>query len=304
MPKLKRVSCNKIVNFAKETGFYKESNILKDYDIYSYSSLYYYEENSIVFIKNSDIKIDFSNLKDKNLLIVSVDLEELKNSGLNYIISDSPRDLFFQIINNFILKEELIGISNYARIYTDNIGRDAYIGDNVYLCKDVMIGNNVKIYPNVSIICPCRIGDNTTIFSGTVIGADGFGMYKDISGKYHQIPHVGGVQIGKSVIIGSNTCIDRGTIDDTIIEDYAKIDDHVNIAHNVRIGKNSLVVALSGIGGSAIIGDNSYIAPSVLLNNGIKFGPYSMAGLGSIVLKDVEEHKKVFGNPARIIGDF
>ena len=44
-----------------------------------------------------------------------------------------------------------------------------------------------------------------------------------------------------------NTCIDRGTLDDTIIGDYVKIDNLCHIAHNVIIGKrtenNSNVVA-------------------------------------------------------------
>jgi UDP-3-O-[3-hydroxymyristoyl] glucosamine N-acyltransferase len=38
------------------------------------------------------------------------------------------------------------------------------------------------------------------------------------------------------VDIGSNTTIDRGALDNTIIEDGVKIDNQVQIAHNCIIG--------------------------------------------------------------------
>ena len=54
--------------------------------------------------------------------------------------------------------------------------------------------------------------------------------------------------IGANVEIGTNTCIDRGTLWDTIIEDGVKIDNLCHIAHNVKIGKQSECCSLSLLG--------------------------------------------------------
>lgn len=52
--------------------------------------------------------------------------------------------------------------------------------------------------------------------------------------------HFGGVVSGNNVEIGANTCIDRGTIDDTII-----MDNLCHIAHNAIVGENSQIVAMT-----------------------------------------------------------
>src|SRR6185312_3880852 len=49
--------------------------------------------------------------------------------------------------------------------------------------------------------------------------------------------------IGDDVEIGANTCIDRGSVDDTVIGSGTKIDNLVHIAHNVRIGARCLIIA-------------------------------------------------------------
>ena len=53
------------------------------------------------------------------------------------------------------------------------------------------------------------------------------------------------------------------------------------------------------IGGSVVIEENSWIAPSACIRNGIKLGKNSLVGLGAVVLKDVEENTTVVGVPAK-----
>ena len=76
--------------------------------------------------------------------------------------------------------------------------------------------NNVVVEKN------CKIGDNTIIQSGTVIGSDGFGTVIE-DGKHLNFPHIGSIVIGRDVWIGSNVTIDRGTIGETVIGDNTKI---------------------------------------------------------------------------------
>ncbi len=66
---------------------------------------------------------------------------------------------------------------------------------------------------------------------------------KNENGSYEKFPHIGGVEIHDDVEIGATNCIDRGTLQNTVIERGTKTDNLVHIAHNVHIGKNCLLTA-------------------------------------------------------------
>jgi UDP-3-O-[3-hydroxymyristoyl] glucosamine N-acyltransferase len=69
-----------------------------------------------------------------------------------------------------------------------------------------------------------------------------------------KVPQLGGVSIGNDVEIGSNSTIDCGALDDTVIADGVRIDNLCMIAHNVRIGAHTALAAMTGIAGSTEIG--------------------------------------------------
>ena len=93
-------------------------------------------------------------------------------------------------------------------------------------------------------------------------------MYK-LDGLWKKIPHVGSVVIEDDVEIGSNTSIDRGMLDNTILKRNCKIDNLVHIAHNVTVGSNTAIAACTGIAGSTSIGDNCTIGGGVGINGHI-----------------------------------
>ena len=278
-----------------EFEYYGDSSL----EIPSFCSLNNLKDNSIFWIKKA---ADFDSeklCKYKNMLMIINSEQPIE--GINYINCRKPKEVFFSVLNRFWGKENKKGIEPTAIVETENIGKDVYIGHNTYINSEVTIGDNVRIMDNVSILCPTKIGDNTIIWSGVVIGADGFGYYQDEEGINRKVPHYGGVRIGENVEIGANTCIDRGTLDDTVIGDDTKIDNLCNIGHNTNIGKNVLIIGLSEICGSCHIGDNAYIAPQTAILNQSKIGTNSYVGMGSIVIRDVRENERVFGNPAKRI---
>ena len=175
------------------------------------------------------------------------------------------------------------------------------IGHNCYICEDVTIGNNVTIKNNVIIECQTKIGNDCFIGSGTVIGTNGYGYYTVNDKIPRKIPDYGGVLIGNGVHIGSNTCIARGTLADTVIEDDVKIDNLCHIAHNVRIGARSYVVALGLVGGSSSLGEDVYMAPGAIIIDQATIGKNTLVGMGAVVTKSVESDKIVAGVPARVI---
>jgi len=134
------------------------------------------------------------------------------------------------------------------------IGEEVLIGANSYVGRGVRIGRGTRLAPNVTIYADCVIGENCIIHAGTVIGSDGFGFARDAEGRWVKIPQIGRVVIGNDVEIGSNTSIDRGALEDTVIGDGVKLDNQIQIAHNVHIGEHTAVAGCVGIAGSTRIG--------------------------------------------------
>lgn len=139
------------------------------------------------------------------------------------------------------------------------IGGGALIGDRVEIgpgCVvegDTEIGADTHLIANVVVRQGSRIGQCVLIHPGVVIGSDGFGFAND-QGKWIKIPQLGRVVIGDDVEIGSNTTIDRGALDDTVIEHGVKLDNQIQIAHNVHIGAHTAIAGCTGIAGSTRIG--------------------------------------------------
>lgn len=139
------------------------------------------------------------------------------------------------------------------------VGERVQIGAGSSIGEDSVLGDDTRIAANVSIYHAVSIGKQTTIHSGSVIGADGFGFANE-RGQWVKIHQLGGVQIGDRVEIGACTTIDRGALGNTIIEDGVILDNHVQIAHNVRLGENTAMAAYSGIAGSTSVGKNCIFA--------------------------------------------
>lgn len=250
-------------------------------------------------------KLDKQIIVEKTLAkVVLVDTsveysDELKNQNKTLIYVKNPKYALSIVGNNFFVEKMQSEIHNTA-IISDK----AKIGENVYIgpycvIGNVSIGNNTTILSNVRIYDDVQIGNNCYIKEGSVIGGAGFGYEIDEDGNRFRFPQIGGVIIGNNVEIGSNTCIDRGALSDTMIRDYVKIDNLCHIAHNVEIGKNAMIIACSEISGSCCIGENSWISPNVSIRDWRKIGNNSLVGVGSVVVKDVPDNEIWMGNPAK-----
>src|SRR5919198_5000222 len=139
------------------------------------------------------------------------------------------------------------------------VGDDTIIGAGSYIGHEAIIGSGCLIYPLVAIRERSRIGSRVIIHSGAVIGADGFG-FEVVDGRQQKIQQLGIVQIDDDVEIGANTTVDRARFGRTWIQQGVKIDNLVQIAHNVIIGKNSVIVAQTGLSGSTRVGERVTMA--------------------------------------------
>jgi UDP-3-O-[3-hydroxymyristoyl] glucosamine N-acyltransferase len=166
------------------------------------------------------------------------------------------------------------------------IGDDTIIGAGSYIGHETTIGSACLIYPLVTVRERSRIGSRVIIHSGAVIGADGFG-FEMVDGRQQKIQQFGIVQIDDDVEIGANTTVDRARFGRTWIQQGVKIDNLVQIAHNVVIGKNSVIVAQTGISGSTRVGERVTMAGQVGIVGHVEIADGSIiAAFGSVILPD------------------
>ena len=99
--------------------------------------------------------------------------------------------------------------------------------------------------------------------------------------------------------IGANSCIDRGSIDDTVIGAGSKLDNLVHIAHNVRLGRLCLIAAQVGISGSTTLGDGAVLAGQVGVGGHLTIGAGAKIGGQAGVSSDVPAGETWSGTLAR-----
>lgn len=187
-------------------------------------------------------------------------------------------------------------IGNFVTIGENSkIGANCKILHNSVIGDNVTIGENSIIYPNVTIYDNCVIGANVILHSGVVLGADGFGFIPGANPT--KIPQKGRTVICDFVEIGANSCIDRGTIGDTIIGFGTKIDDLVMVGHNTTLGKACLVASQVGFSGSMEVGDFVVAGGQVGFSDHLKIASGAIFGGQSGVSNDVKEKGVYLGTP-------
>ena len=141
------------------------------------------------------------------------------------------------------------------------IGAGTVIQAFTYIAPDVEIGEDCQIHPHVTLLERVKIGNRVKVFSGSVIGSDGFGFFGSDSPTGHkEMPQIGNVVIEDDVRIGAHCTIDRATLGETRIGRGTKLDDQVHVGHNCRIEKNVILCAQVGLGGSVVIEENVILA--------------------------------------------
>ena len=147
------------------------------------------------------------------------------------------------------------------------------------------------------------LGARVYIYPGARIGQEGFGFAITARG-FVTVPQLGRVMIGDDVEVGANTCVDRGSAQDTVIGAGTRLDNLVQIAHNVVIGKCCVVAALAGIAGSAVLEDFVMVGGQVGIAGHVRVGQRAKMGAHTGVISDVAAGSELLGSPAMPIKEF
>ena len=228
------------------------------------------EAGHITFLTNAHYR---KYLPDTRAAAVILKAEDAAACKVNAVISSNPYYTYARVADYFAVNPVVIaGIHPSAVIGSGcdihpsasvgpncSIGNQVKIGPAAVLAPNCVLGDavsigagthldaGVKIYHDVIIGARCRLA------SGVVVGSDGFG-FANQKGAWYKVPQLGSVEIGDDVDIGTNTTIDRGAVENTVIEDGVKLDNLIQVGHNVRIGAHTIVAGCVGIAGSTIIG--------------------------------------------------
>lgn len=157
-----------------------------------------------------------------------------------------------------------------------------------FIGHDAQIGAHSHFHANVTWHNDCRIGQRAIVYSGAVIGGEGFGFANE-AGRWIKIPQTGGVLIGDDVEIGANTCIDRGALTDTIIEDGVKLDNQIQIGHNCHIGAHTAMAGCVGVAGSARIGSYCTFGGAAMVTGHLTIADHVHISPGTLVSKSISE---------------
>ncbi len=275
------------------------------------------KNGEVVFVRDKKYEKYLSNT-NASVALVPFEPTVSLPPNLTCILVESPDLAFLRLVEHFYPKKIPFPAGVHpSAIIGENVvlGENISVGPFVYIGSNSKIGNGVVIYPHVFIGENCEIGQDTVIYpnvtirestsigarciihSGVCIGSDGFGFVFD-GEKWHKIPQVGKVVIKDDVEIGSNTCIDRATLGETVIETGTKLDNLVQVGHNVKIGKHCVLAGTTGIAGSAVIGNFVRIGAGAGINGHIEIGDNVSIGAWSGVAKSIEAGKTVSGFPA------
>ena len=279
-------------------------------------SIVFANENQITFFHNEKYSDYLLNTKAKACFIKKNNIKILPKTCSPIIVDDPyycyalttnflyPREISNNKVNNNSFIDSKASFGKSVQIENNvTLKENTEIGEKCILSHNSVIGPNVKIGSNTIIMSNCVIsntiiGNDCIIQPGVIIGGKGFGFSPE---SKIEIRHVGNVIIGNNVDIGSNSTIDKASIDSTIIGDNVRIDNLVQIAHNVKIGKNTIIAAQTGIAGSTEVGEGCVMGGQVGIAGHLKIGSNVKIAAKSGVTKNILDNLTIAGFPAKDI---
>lgn len=252
------------------------------------------------------------------VVLVSPAFEHAAGGPATRVVVDKPMDALVTLLSRFHRREPRadgvhatavvaesarlgtgVTIDPYAVIAADAvIGDGCWIGAGAKVGAGSILGRDVRLFPNAVVYPFVELGDRVVLHAGAQVGREGFGFVPQASGVV-RIPHIGRCVLGHDVEVGANSCVDRGSVDDTIIGAGTKIDSLVQIGHNVRIGRFCFVASQAGIAGSTRIEDGVQIGGQAGLGGHQTIGAKATVAAQAGVFGAVPPGETWSGYPAR-----
>ena len=121
--------------------------------------------------------------------------------------------------------------------------------------------------------------------------------------KFATLKHPTAV-ISRNVRLGYGVVLMPGVIisPDVTIGNHTQLYANSFVGHDTTVGNHCFVANNASIGGRVTAEEGVHIGSNCSIRERVTLGKWSLVGLGSVVLKDVEPFTIVAGNPAQVIG--
>lgn len=158
------------------------------------------------------------------------------------------------------------------------------------------IGENVILESRVRVLSHVKIGAESQIFDGAILGQ----IPQDL--KFNGEETV--LEIGKRCIIREYATLHRGTASTgkTLVGDDTLIMAYSHVAHDCQIGKGVVISNGVQLAGHVQIGDYANLGGTAGVSQNCRIGAYSFVGAALKVDRDVPPYVKALGNPLRFAG--
>lgn len=307
---------------AKEVAACLGAEIWGDGDvaIEKVSSLTDATQGSLTFYGDEKYRPQLKNLK-AGVVFATEKLAD-KNLPVTFILVDNPKLAFSEVAKNFIPKCPWKNISESAEVHPSaRLGKNVRIGPYAVVCENAVIGDNTILYPHTYVgpdivigeacelhpfavlLANVRVGNRVKIFSGSVLGSEGFGLLQNETGL-KEVPQIGWVVIEDDVRIGAKCTIDRSTLGETRIGRGSKLDDQVHVGHNCRLGENVILCAQVGLAGSSTLEDGVICGGQVGISDHVTIGKKAMLGGKAGVGSNLVGGEAYMGAPTMPLKDF
>ena len=269
-------------------------------DTYAIASLFSPIENGLYFFKGKELPSEIKH----SLILVNKIPEQTDASNTFIELHDDVQLVYYKFLNYAFPQESNGTIASTAIIHPNaKIGKNVEIG-HYSIIEECEIGDSVKIGSHCKIHSNTRIGAQTTIEDYSDIGTRGIAwVWDEQTGKKVVQPQLGGVEIGENCILGSNTIIVRGSLNEN-----TKVGNHTYFAPGCRIGHGTIIGNYTHLANNVITGGNTKIGNECFIGSGVSFRPKAkihnntIVGTGSVVIKNTnKEHSTIVGIPAKEI---
>jgi len=185
----------------------------------------------------------------------------------------------------------------------------AIVDPKAELDPSVTVGPYAVIGPHVRIGAGTTVGPHAVIEGHTTIGRDNRIFQFASLGAMPQDKKYAGepteLHIGDRNTIREFCTFNTGTVQDravTRVGDDNWIMAYVHIAHDCRVGNHCVLANSVNLAGHVHLGDWTVLGGYTGVHQYCKIGPHVMAGIASVVVKDVPPFLMISGNTARAFG--
>ena len=190
----------------------------------------------------------------------------------------------------------MLKVHTTAIVHPDaELGEGVEIGPYSVISNHVSLADGVKLHAHVVIEPFTRVGPDTEIFPGAILG----GIPQDRKFKDEKSYLI----VGANNIIRECVTLHRaaGEGQETRIGDNNLLMAYSHIGHNCMIGNYITMANMVGISGHATVDDRVTIGGFVGIHQFVRIGTYSMLGGYSKVVQDVPPYMTADGRPAKVL---